>query len=63
VHLESDTPNLTGFAVRTDDREWEARDAAFEWPLNAGANRLEVRPTNAFGRHGAVSWVTVDFAG
>ncbi len=61
VLLETDTPNLAGFSVRTDDGEWTACGATFEWTLHAGDNRLAVRPVNAFGRPGATSHVAVEY--
>ena len=61
VELETETPNLKGFEIKVDGKGWGARGASFEWPLHAGENRLEVRPTNDFGRAGAVSRVTVAF--
>lgn len=60
VCLETHTPNLKGFQVRTDGEAWEARDARFAWTLHPGKNRLEARPVNRFGREGGISVVIVD---
>ena len=52
-------PNLERFESRFNDCEWETCEAAFDWTLEDGENRLEVRPVNAFGRPGATGWVAV----
>ena len=59
VLLETETPNLEGFEIRADNGAWEDREAAFDWPLHSGENRLSVRPVNAFGRRGEESRVRV----
>ncbi|MFH1567952.1 MAG: transglutaminase-like domain-containing protein [Gemmatimonadota bacterium] len=59
VLLDTEWPNLDRYEVRQDGGPWQARPAAFEWPLRAGANRLEVRPVNRYGRAGMTSRVTV----
>ncbi len=63
VALDTETPNLKGFEARVDEGGWEDRKARFNWTLEAGENRLEVRPVNAFDRKGTVSWVEVRYDG
>ena len=60
VLLDTETPNLKGFEVREGDGPWEMKGQAFEWALEPGRKRLEVRPVNAFGRKGSVSSVEVE---
>lgn len=63
VDLDTETPNLKGFEIRKNSGDWVIQEARFNWILNRGENRLEVRPLNSFGRVGTVSWVVVQFDG
>ena len=64
LHLEFDTvtPNFTRYEVRLDGGEWTKCDDTFDWPLHAGANSLNARTVNAFGKPGIVSTLEVNYA-
>jgi hypothetical protein len=67
--VDTVTPNFKTFLYRCNGGEWrvvgesseavDVRQAAFEWPLAAGTNILEVKTVNAFGREGPASRVRV----
>ncbi|MCZ6636219.1 MAG: hypothetical protein O7G87_22715 [bacterium] len=59
VLLDTETPNLKGFEIRVNEKDWTSQNAAFDWTVQKGENRLEVRPVNAFGRKGGISWLEV----
>ncbi len=59
VQLDTETPNLDTLLCRIDGGDWQPCAPAFRWPLHPGANTLEVRPRNKFGRLGSVSTVVV----
>jgi len=65
LHLEFDTvtPNFTRYEVRLDNGEWAKCDETYDWTLRAGANKLDVRTVNAFGKPGIVSTIEAQLAG
>jgi len=64
LRLEFDTvtPNFDRYEARLDGGEWTKCGGAYDWQLNAGANRLEARTVNAFGKAGIVSSLEVNYA-
>ncbi|MHB9106157.1 MAG: hypothetical protein ACYDCO_03785 [Armatimonadota bacterium] len=64
LHLEFDTvtPNFSRYEVRLDNGEWAKCGETYDWALRAGANKLDVRTVNAFGKPGIVSTMEVNYA-
>ncbi|MHB0937093.1 MAG: hypothetical protein ACYC6A_11960 [Armatimonadota bacterium] len=64
LHLEFDTvtPNFSRYEVRLDNGEWAKCGETYDWALRAGANKLDVRTVNAFGKPGIVSMMEVNYA-
>ncbi len=60
VGLKTLTPNFKNFEIRFGGGEWRASGDAAQWPLHAGANRLEARTVNAFGVVGPVSTAEIE---
>jgi hypothetical protein len=71
VSADTMTPNFAAYLWRQGTNAWQTirgagddpdvRPATFQWELSPGINRLEVKPRNAFGRDGEVSWVEVEY--
>ena len=69
VTLDTVTPNFKCFVYRFNEGPWQTstgggadpdqRTGRLTWKLSAGANKLEVKPRNAFDRDGVVSSVIV----
>jgi hypothetical protein len=61
VSLATQTPNFSHYMVKIDGGEWQKQPAgAFDWPLKAGANHIEVKTVNQYGREGKPSIATVE---
>jgi hypothetical protein len=64
VTLATQTPNFSHFMLKIDDGAWQKQPAsAFDWPLHAGQNHIEVKPVNQFGQEGQSSTATVEVGG
>jgi len=64
ANLSSDTPNFSHYLVKVDDGEWKKQTGdGFDWTLHAGANRIEVKTVNKFGRSGQPASAVVEMAG
>jgi hypothetical protein len=61
VRLQSATPNFKEYEVRLKGGDWKPSGDRFDWPLERGENRLEVRARNLFGIAGPVVRASVDF--
>ncbi len=61
VKLDTNTPNLKGFLVSIDEKEWEYKPAVFNWKLKKGDNTIKVKVVNKFGLEGPNSRVTVSY--
>jgi hypothetical protein len=69
VQVDTVTPNFKDFWYRFNGGDWRSekgwgsdphsRQAAFDWPLTAGTNTLEITTRNLWGREGAVSRVVL----
>lgn len=60
VSLKTMTPNFKTFVMQLDGGGFKACGENFEWPLHAGANKLEVRAVNLFGVEGPVGTAVVE---
>ena len=60
VTVKTLTPNFKTFLSRLNGGEWKPCGDAFTWPLNPGANVLEVKSVNRFGVEGPVSTVALE---
>ncbi len=61
VQMGTVTPYFETFLVRRNDGDWSAADRTFDWKLQPGKNRLEMRVRNTSGILGPVSHVEVEF--
>ena len=59
VDLETETPWFGFFQVRVDCKTWRKGPARSVWKLHDGANVIEARPVNKFGRQGIITRLVV----
>jgi hypothetical protein len=59
VTLSSLIPNFEQYERSIDGNEWKASEISFVWNLKVGANRLQARGKNKFGRVGTISSAAV----
>lgn len=69
VLADTVTPNFKAFRYRLNGSDWRdlsgtgtdphSRQAAFDWPLTAGTNTLEIKTRNRFDREGRLSRVVL----
>jgi hypothetical protein len=62
VHLDTETPSFQTFLAEIDGGERKAVSSGFAWKLRPGKNQLRVRPRNALGREGIVSWIALEYS-
>jgi hypothetical protein len=63
VDVETATPNFSHYQIRIDGGEWTQAQAPPSWSLHEGANELEVRGVNTFGRAGRSARLKVAYSG
>jgi len=63
LNLGTVTPDFDAFLASVDGGEWRPVPAdAFNWPLHAGRNRLEMRVRNRAGVLGRKSWLELEYS-
>jgi len=62
LSLGTVTPDLDTFLVSIDGGEWRPSADTFDWALQAGRNRIEMRIRNRAGILGRKSWIEVQYA-
>ena len=64
VHVDTETPCFDAFLVQRDEGSWSVqREAAWDWRLHCGRNRLAVRTRNSAGVCGPESRVEAVWPG
>lgn len=63
IDVETATPNFSHYQVRVDGGEWTQAEAPPSWELHEGANELEVRGVNSFGKSGRTARLKVGYTG
>ncbi len=61
VTLSTNTPEFDTYLRRLDNGQWEACGSHFLWELKPGANSLELKSRNMWGRTGPLSRAVLDY--
>ena len=61
IKMASVTPDFDTLLVKIDDGEWKPTGDTFDWRLNQGSNRLEMRSRNRAGVLGRPSWMELNY--
>jgi hypothetical protein len=61
VSLDTHTPEFDSFYRRIDHGEWTGCGSSFLWELEPGANSVEFKSRNKWGRFGPLSVIELDY--
>jgi hypothetical protein len=62
IALGTVTPDFDTYLISVDGGEWRHCGDSFDWDLQQGKNRIEMRVRNRAGVLGRRSWIELDYA-